>query len=52
MAELRFMRSPAGIETAEMTGVIEATIMILAPKKWLFEVILILTGTALAAAMI
>ena len=52
IAELRFIESPAGTETAEVTGVVKATVMILAPKKWLFEVILGLAGAALAAATV
>ena len=48
------MRSSAGTETAEMTGIVEATVMILTSKKWLLEVVVILSlaDAALAAAMI
>ena len=52
MAELRFMRSLMKTETAGVTGVVEATVMILAPKKWLFEAVLGLAGTALAVATV
>ena len=52
MAEFRFMRSSAKTETAEVIGVVEATMMILASKEWLFEVILSLADAALAVAMI
>ena len=33
MTELRFMKSSAGTETAEVTEVIEATVIVLTPKK-------------------
>ena len=52
MAELRSMRSPAETETAGVTEVIEATVMILASKEWLFEAVLSLAGAALAAATV
>ena len=54
IAELRFMGSPAGTEMAGMTGIVEATVMVLAFKKWLLEAVTVLglTGTALAAAMV
>ena len=52
MAELKFIKSPAEIETMNMTEIVEATIMILAPEKWLFEAVLSLTGAALAIAII
>ena len=37
-----------------MTGIVEATVMILVFKKWLLEAVAVLdlAGTALAAAMI
>ena len=40
------------IEIVKVTEVVEATVIILAFKKWLFEAILNLTGAALAAATI
>ena len=52
IAELRSMRSPAGTEMAGVTEVVEATVMILAPKEWLFEAVLGLAGAALAAATV
>ena len=52
MAELRFMRSSAETETAEVTGIVKATVMILAFKRWLFEAVLSLTNTALAVATV
>ena len=52
MAELRFIRSPAEIEIVKVTEVVEATVMVLASEKWLFEAVLGLAGTAPAAAMI
>ena len=52
MAELRSMGSLTETETVGMTGVVEVTMMVLAPEEWLFEVILSLAGTALAVAMI
>ena len=52
MAELRFMKSSAGTETVEMTGVVEATVIVLALKKWLFEAVLGLTDAALAVATV
>ena len=52
MAELKFIRSLTGTETAEMIEIVKTTVMILVSEKWLFEVILNLTDTALAAAMI
>ena len=52
MAELKFMRSLIRTETAGVTEVVEATMMILTSKKWLFKVILGLTGAALAAATV
>ena len=52
MAELRFMKSPAETETAEVTGIFEATVMILVSKKWLFKAVLSLTDAALAVVII
>ena len=52
MAELRSIKSSAKIETAEMTEIVETTVMILVSKKWLFEVVLNLTGKTLAAATV
>ena len=54
IAELRFMRSSVGTEMAEVTGIVEATVMVLASEKWLLEVVAVLglAGTALAAAMV
>ena len=54
IAELRSMGSPARIETAGVAGIVEATVMVLAPEKWLLEVVAVLglAGTALAAATV
>ena len=54
IAELRFIRSSVGTETVKMTEIIEATVMVLALKKWLLKMmtVLSLADTALAAAMI
>ena len=54
IAELRFMKSSAETETAEMTGIVEAIVMILVFKKWLLKTmtVLNLAGTALAAATV
>ena len=52
MAELRSMRSSAETETVGVTEVVGATVMVLTPEEWLFEVILDLTGAAPAAATI
>ena len=54
IAELRFMRSSVETETAEVTGVTEATVMVLTSEKWLFKTITVLglAGAALAAAMV
>ena len=52
MTELRFMKSSAKTETVKVTGIVEATVIILISEKWLFKAVLSLTGTASAAAMI
>ena len=54
IAELKFMKSSAETETAEMTEIVEVTMMILTSKKWLLEVVTVLnlTGTALAAVTV
>ena len=52
MAELRFIRLSAGIETVKMTEIVEVTMMILVSKKWLFKAVLSLTDAASAAAII
>ena len=54
IAELKFIKLSAETETAEMTEIIKATVMILTSEKWLFKVmtVLNLTDAALAAAMI
>ena len=54
IAELRFIKSSAGTETVEVTGIVEATMMVLALKKWLLKAVTVLglIGTALAAAMV
>ena len=48
------MKLSAKTEIVKMTEIVEVTVMILAFKKWLFEMMMILslTGAALAAAMI
>ena len=48
------MRLSVRTETAEMTGIIKATMMVLALKKWLLEMVTVLslTDAALTAAMI
>ena len=52
--ELRFMKSSAGTEMAEVTGIVEAMMMVLVSEKWLLEVVVILNlvGAALTAAII
>ena len=54
IAELRFMRLSVGTEIVEVTEIVETTVMILTSKKWLFEMMMILslTGAALAVAII
>ena len=54
IAELRFIRLSAGTETVKVTEIVEATIMILALKKWLLKMmtVLNLTGAALTAATV
>ena len=52
MAELSFMELLTETETVGMTEIVKATVMVLISEKWLFEVILNLTGAALAVAMI
>ena len=54
IAELRFIKSPAGTEMTEITEIVEVTIMILTLKEWLLKAVAVLglTGTALAAAII
>ena len=54
IAELKSMRSSAGTETAEITEIVETTVIILVFKKWLFKAVTVLdlTDTALTAAMI
>ena len=54
IAELRFMRSPAETETVRVTEIVGATVMVLAPKEWLLEAVMILglAGAALAAATV
>ena len=52
MAELRFIKSSAKTETVKVTEIVEATVMILASKKWLFKAVLGLTGAALAVATV
>ena len=49
IAEFRFIESPVGTEMVGVTGVVGATVMVLAPKEWLFEAVLGLAGAALAA---
>ena len=52
MAELRFIKSLMETETVGVTEVVEVTVMVLTSEKWLFEMILGLTGAALAVVMI
>ena len=54
IAELRFIKSSVKTETAEMTEIVKATVMILIFKKWLFNTVTVLdlTDTALAAAIV
>ena len=54
IAELRFMKSSVKTETAEVTGVVEAMMMVLASEKWLFEMVAVLglADVALAAATV
>ena len=48
------MKSPVETKTAEVTEIVKTTVMILASKKWLFEMVTVLSlaGTALAAATV
>ena len=48
------MKSSTGTETVKVTEIVEVTVMVLTPEKWLLEVVTVLnlTGAALAAAMI
>ena len=46
------MKSSIETKTAEMTEIVEITVMILISEKWLFEMILNLIDIALAAAII
>ena len=52
MAELRFMKLLMKTETVEVTEIVEVTVMILTPKKWLFEMILSLADAALAVTTV
>ena len=54
IAELRFIKSSVRTEMMKVIEIVKTTVMILTSKKWLFEVVTILslTGAALAAAMI
>ena len=54
IAELRFIKSSVRTEIIEVTEIIKITVMILASKKWLLKMIMILslTGAVLAAATI
>ena len=52
MAELRFIKSSTETKTVEVTEIVEATVMILIPEKWLFKAVLNLTSTASAAVII
>ena len=54
IVELRFIKSSAETETAEVTGIVKVIVMVLTPEKWLLKMVVILdlTGTALAAAII
>ena len=46
------MKSLMRIKTAEMTEIVEITVMILISKEWLFKTVLNLTDAVLAVAMI
>ena len=54
IAELRFIKSLMRTEMTEITEIVEATVMVLAFKKWLLEAVAVLglTDTVLAAAII
>ena len=54
IAELRSIESSAGTEMVKVTGIVEATVMVLTFKEWLLKVVTVLslTDAVLAAAMI
>ena len=54
IAELRFIKSSTETETAEVTEIVETTMMILAFKKWLLKAVAVLNliGAALTAATV
>ena len=54
IAELRFIKSSAETETVKVTEIVEANVIILIFKKWLLEVVMILslTDAALTAATV
>ena len=54
IAELKFIESSVKTEITEVTEIVKAIMMVLTSEKWLLEMVMILslTGTALAAAMI
>ena len=54
IAELRSMKSSAGTEMMRVTGIVEATVMVLTPEKWLLKAVAVLslTGATLAAATV
>ena len=54
IAELRFIKSSAETETAEVTGIVETTVMVLASEEWLLKAVAVLSlaGAALAAAIV
>ena len=52
IAELKFIKLSAETETAEMTEIVEITMMILISEEWLFEKILSLADAVLAVAII
>ena len=54
IAELKFIKSSAETETAEVTEIIEIIMMVLASEEWLLEVVTVLSliDTALAAATV
>ena len=54
IAELKFIKSSVRTEIAEVTEIVKITMIILISKKWLFEImtVLSLANKALTAAMI
>ena len=50
ITELRFIKSSVEIKTVRVTEIVETTVMILTPKKWLFKMVVILNLIAAVLA--